>query len=211
MIRRAEDATRAGTWISLRRTIAVVAFASSVAAARLAATRVRSNAMTASTSQTAFAVNFPDSRWASAEFFRSARDLFDDRVPAVSLVRDDGVEGVGGGGGEECVEAPHVELSAPRGGLLRFGVHVRDPSHGQPPGTRSAFFLLANAVNGISATSALEIHVPVLSSKIASGYLTVVHASSPIPATAALTGLVSRTVTDTWATPVTAAWMASLP
>ncbi len=28
MIRRAEDATRAGTWISLRRTVALVAFAS---------------------------------------------------------------------------------------------------------------------------------------------------------------------------------------
>ena len=72
MIRRAEDATRAGTWISLRRTVAVVAFASWGAAVRLAAARVRLNAMTASTSQAAFAVNFPEGRCASAEFFRSA-------------------------------------------------------------------------------------------------------------------------------------------
>ena len=66
-------------------------------------------------------------------------------------------------------------------------------------------------MNGTSATSALEIHVPVLWSRIASGYLTVVHASSPMPAIAALTGLFARTVTDTWAPPVIAAWTASLP
>jgi hypothetical protein len=36
-------------------------------------------------------------------------------------------------------------------------------------------------------------------------------ASSPMPAIAALTGLVARTVTDTWAPPVIAAWTASLP
>jgi len=37
-----------------------------------AAARVRLNAMTARTSQAAFAVNEPDGRWATAEFFRSA-------------------------------------------------------------------------------------------------------------------------------------------
>jgi len=52
--------------------VAVVAFASWGAAVRLAAARVRLNAMTASTSQAAFAVNFPEGRCASAEFFRSA-------------------------------------------------------------------------------------------------------------------------------------------
>jgi hypothetical protein len=40
----------------------------------------------------------------------------------------------------------------------------------------------ANAVNGTSATSAREIHVPLASSKIAFGYLIVVHASSPVSA-----------------------------
>jgi hypothetical protein len=38
----------------------------------VAAARVRLKAITASTSQAAFAVNLPEGRWASAEFFRSA-------------------------------------------------------------------------------------------------------------------------------------------
>jgi hypothetical protein len=70
VIRRAEVATRAGTVISLRRMVGVVALAS-CGSVRLAAARVRLNAMTASTSQAAFAVNTPDGRCASAEFFRS--------------------------------------------------------------------------------------------------------------------------------------------
>ncbi len=64
-------------------------------------------------------------------------------------------------------------------------------------------------MNCTSATSALEIHVPVLSLTIALGYLIVVHASSRMPAIAALTGLMARTVTDRWAPPVIAAWTAS--
>ena len=71
MIRRAEDAIRAGTVISLRRMVAVVALARS-GPVRVAAARVRLNAITASTSQAALAVNFPDGRCARAEFFRSA-------------------------------------------------------------------------------------------------------------------------------------------
>ncbi len=70
-MRRAEVATLAGTLISLRRRVAVVARASS-GAARVPAARVRLNAMTASTSQAAFAVNTPDGMWASAELLRSA-------------------------------------------------------------------------------------------------------------------------------------------
>ena len=58
---RAEDATRAGTWISLRRMVAVVAFARALAAVQAAA-RVRLNAMMARTSQAALAVNLPDGR-----------------------------------------------------------------------------------------------------------------------------------------------------
>lgn len=57
--------------MSLRRIVPVVA-CSSCAPVRPAAARVRLNAITASTSQAAFAVNLPDGRWASAEFFRSA-------------------------------------------------------------------------------------------------------------------------------------------
>ena len=69
--RRAEVAPRAGTAISLRRTVAVVALAR-FDSVTLAATRVRLKAMTASTSQAALALNTPDGRCASAEFFRSA-------------------------------------------------------------------------------------------------------------------------------------------
>jgi hypothetical protein len=69
--RRAEEATRAGTVITLRRIVAVVALAKS-GAATVPAARVRLNAMAASTSQAALAVNTPDGRCASAKFFRSA-------------------------------------------------------------------------------------------------------------------------------------------
>ena len=58
--------------IRVRRMVAVVALASRGCRVRVAVARVRLNAMTASTSQAALAVNFPDGRWASAEFFRSA-------------------------------------------------------------------------------------------------------------------------------------------
>jgi hypothetical protein len=54
-------ATRAGTVISLRRMVAVVAFARSLPA-MVAAVRARLNAMTASTSQAALAVNLPEGR-----------------------------------------------------------------------------------------------------------------------------------------------------
>ena len=60
-IRRADDAMRAGTVISFRRMVAVVALASSVAV-RVAAARVTLNAMTASTSQAALAVKMPEGR-----------------------------------------------------------------------------------------------------------------------------------------------------
>ena len=54
-----------------------------------------------------------------------------------------------------------------------------------------------NAVKGTSATSALDTQVPVASSKIAFGYLIVVHASSSMEAIAVLTAGSRRTVTDT--------------
>ena len=69
--RRAEDAARAGTAISFLRMVAVVALARSVPA-MVAAVRVRLNAITASTSQAALAVNLPEGRCARAELFRSA-------------------------------------------------------------------------------------------------------------------------------------------
>ena len=71
MIRRALVAIRHGIWISVRRTVAVVARART-GAAMVAAARVRLKAITASTSQAALAVNTPEGRCARAEFFRSA-------------------------------------------------------------------------------------------------------------------------------------------
>ncbi len=70
-ILRAEVATRAGTVIRVRRMVAVVALAIA-GPLRVAAARVRLNAITARTSQAAFAVNTPEGRCASAEALRSA-------------------------------------------------------------------------------------------------------------------------------------------
>lgn len=56
--------------MSLRRVVAVVDLAS-VGPARVAAVRVRLNAITASPSQAELAANLPEGRCASAEFFRS--------------------------------------------------------------------------------------------------------------------------------------------
>jgi len=69
--RRAEDAIRAGTLIRVRRMVAVRDLARA-GPVRVAAARVRLNAITARTSQAALAVNRPEGRWARAEFLRSA-------------------------------------------------------------------------------------------------------------------------------------------
>ena len=70
--RRAEVAIRAGTLMSLRRIVAVVAFASAAVLFKVPAARVRLKAITAQTSQAALAVNTPEGRCASAEALRSA-------------------------------------------------------------------------------------------------------------------------------------------
>src|SRR6202165_1758853 len=70
--RRAEDAIRAGTETRVRRMLAVVAFTNRGAPVRVAAARVRLNAITAQTSHAEFAEKWFDGRWARAEFFRSA-------------------------------------------------------------------------------------------------------------------------------------------
>lgn len=69
--RLADGTFRAGTATRFRRIVGVVAFARAGPVV-VAAARVRFNAMTARTSQAAFAVNTPDDRCASAEFLRSA-------------------------------------------------------------------------------------------------------------------------------------------
>jgi hypothetical protein len=67
-----------------------------------------------------------------------------------------------------------------------LGVEVRDPTHHQTAGNALGLLAGTNAVNPVSATSAREIHRPVASSKTASVYSMVVHASSAIAAIAAL-------------------------
>src|SRR5699024_12243199 len=63
---------RAGTLISVRRRVAVVALARVDWPVSVPAARVRLKAMTARVSQAAFAANFPEGMCASAESFRSA-------------------------------------------------------------------------------------------------------------------------------------------
>ena len=63
--RLAEMAILAGTMMSFRRIVAVLALAS-VGPVMVAAARVRLNAMTARTSQAAFAVKTPEGKWAKA-------------------------------------------------------------------------------------------------------------------------------------------------
>ena len=86
MSRRAEVAIRHGTESACDVASAVVARARSDAA-RVAAARVRLNAITASTSQAALAVNTPDGRSARAKFLQIGVDLLDDRVPTMDLIR----------------------------------------------------------------------------------------------------------------------------
>src|SRR5450830_93905 len=83
--------------------VAVVALAMP-APAMVAAARVRLNAMTARTSQAAFAVNTPDGRCAKALFFRSA--LTCSMMPAMGFVGGDGGQVACG---EECVEPVRVK------------------------------------------------------------------------------------------------------
>ena len=79
------------------------------------------------------------------------------------------------------------------------------------PGICSVRFLAANAVKGISATSAREIQPPVASSNTASGYSMGSTPSSAIAAIAALTWGFIRTVTDTSAPARIAAPTAAAP
>ena len=111
----------------MRRIVAVVALAIEVSA-RVAATRVRLNAITARTSQAAFAVNFPEGRWARAEFFRSAW--------ACSMI----VEGVGAGRSGLAAGAELVVLvQSDRAEARRRGI-ARDVELGRTPEKAEAFW-----------------------------------------------------------------------
>ena len=70
-------------------------------------------------------MNMPGGQVGQGGVLQVGVDLLDDRVPAVGLVRGDGVEHVGVGGGEERVEPPQVEQRVLPGGLalgLRSGI-----------------------------------------------------------------------------------------
>ncbi len=123
--------------------------------------------------------------------FQIGMNLLDDRVLTVRRVGRDRVQRAGG---EERVETPGVEqccLPVTRVGL-RSGMRRTT----NRPGTCWAVFLELNAVNGISATSARDTHVLVVSSKTASVYSIGVHPSSGILALALVTSGSNRKVTD---------------
>ena len=126
VIRRAEVAIRHGIWIRVRRTVAVVA--DQRGAVRVAAARVRLNAITASTSQAAFAVNTPDGRCARAEFFRSAWtcSMIACRRWVLSAVT------VSSTGSVVVKNAWNRQTSNSPSCPVAVGVEVGDPAHDQP-------------------------------------------------------------------------------
>src|SRR5665647_1976777 len=118
--------------------------------ARVAAARVRLNAITARTSQAAFAVNFPDGRWARAEFFRSAWTCSmiawpRTRPTAATVSRSLVVKNAWNRQVSNRVACPVWGL---RSGIRRTTSR---------PAIWLAFFCAANAVNGISAAEVAEI------------------------------------------------------
>ena len=149
---------RAGTVIRVARIVAVRDLASA-GPVRVAAARVRLNAMTARTSQAALAENRPEGRWARAEFLRSAWTASMIAWPrwilsAVTVSASVVVKNAWKRQVSNRVACPVSML------WLRSGMR-RTTSR---PGTCSAALRELNAVNAISATSAREIHCWVVSS-----------------------------------------------
>lgn len=90
-------------------------------------------------------------------------DLLDDRMLAVDLISNNGVETIVIDGGEERVVPEQIEQSALSGsafGLVELGMRLTT----RRPVVCRDFFFEANAVNGTSATSALLTQAPVSSS-----------------------------------------------
>lgn len=159
---RAEAASRTGTQTRVRRMVAVVALASRVPL-RLAAARVRLNAITASTSQAAFAPNRPLGRCARAEFFRSAWTCSTMAWPrwVLSAATVSWVSG-----SVVVKKAWNRQVSNSSSWLVGFSSGIRRTTN--RPGTCWAAGREALAVNVVSATSAREIHRPLGSSNTAS-------------------------------------------
>ncbi len=66
--------------------------------------------------------------------FQVGVDVLDDRVPVVGFVRGDRVEDCWVGGGEEGVEAPHVEQAVLTRSAVHLGGQLRDSAYHQPAG-----------------------------------------------------------------------------
>jgi len=153
------EAILAGMLIRVRRIVPVVAFIEAPPAT-VAAALVRLKAMHANTSHALLALNRPDVRQVGQRgVLQIGIHVFDDRVPAVDLVRGDGVRGVAGGGGEERVEPPRVEQGGLPSAFFGFRSGIRRTIN--RPGTCWSLRREVKAVKGISATSAVEIHQPV--------------------------------------------------
>src|SRR5680860_445596 len=161
VMRLAEEAARAATLTSFRRTVAVVALDRS-SPASVAAARVRLNVITASTNQAEFAANELEGRWARAELLRSAWTCSMIAWPrwvlsAVTVSITAGSVVVKKAWNRQVsnkVAWPSAALG------LRSGIRRTT----NRPGTWSAFFLEVTAVNSISATSAFETQRSVCSS-----------------------------------------------
>src|SRR5215210_2152274 len=147
--------------MSLRRIVAVVAFARAGILVRVAAARVRLKAMTAQTSHAALALKTPEGRWASAEALRSAwtfsmiacRRWVWSAATVSSLV---GAVVVKNAWNRQVVNS----VSWPS---LVFGFSSGMRRTISRPGIWSAFLCETKAVKGTSATWALEIQLPVVS------------------------------------------------
>src|ERR1700712_5300703 len=188
---RAEGAILAGTTIRVRRIVPVVAFANRRPDSAAAAL-VRLNAIAASTSHAEFAANDFDGKWARAESLRSAWTCSMIAWPrwvlsAVTVSRVLVVKNAWNRHMSNNVGCPTTALGLSSG--------IRRTT--RRPGTCAFFLCEVNAVNGISATSAREIHRPDGWSNTAFGYLIGVHASSLIVLITALICFVCRTVIDT--------------
>ena len=161
VIRRAEVATRAGTVISLRRMVAVVAFARS-GAGEVAGGAGEVERDDREHQPGGVGGEHPGGQVRQRGVLQVGVDLLDDRVPAVGLVGGDGVR-IAGSVVVKKAWNRHTSnrVSWPAAlffSALKSGIR-RTTSR---PGTWSAFFCAANAVNGISATSAREIQRPVV-------------------------------------------------
>ena len=204
VLRRAEVETLAATLTSLRRTVAVTAFPRA-GLARVPAAEARLNAMHASTSHAALAVKTPEGKCASAdafmpEFVCSMIAWWRWVLSASTVIWVLMVKNAWKRNRSNRVPWPVATV------LFSSGMR-RTTSR---PMICSFVFFDPNAVKAISATSASEIHHPVVSSKMALVYLIGVQAVSGMVLMAAFTSEFIRAVIETIASARIAAFITAL-